>query len=95
MPPAPQIAPSALGGLAGHYTILPFPSFVFSLTNIHVGDAFGTSALTITNTAASGATNTYSGGSSAVNWELAARVKISCRRLHLELASAYPYRATF
>ena len=28
-------------------------------------------------------------------FKIAARVKISCRRIHLELASAYPYRATF
>jgi len=28
-------------------------------------------------------------------FKIAARVKISCRRIHLELASAYPYRETF
>ena len=28
-------------------------------------------------------------------FKIAARVKISCRRIHLELASAYPYRKTF
>lgn len=28
-------------------------------------------------------------------FKIAARVKISCRRIHLELASAYPYRDTF
>ena len=28
-------------------------------------------------------------------FKIAARAKISCRRIHLELASAYPYRATF
>lgn len=28
-------------------------------------------------------------------FKIAARVKISCRRIHLELASAYPYRNTF
>ena len=28
-------------------------------------------------------------------FKIAARVKISCRRIHLELASAYPYRSTF
>ena len=28
-------------------------------------------------------------------FKIAARVKVSCRRIHLELASAYPYRETF
>ena len=28
-------------------------------------------------------------------FKIAARVKISCRRIHLELAGAYPYRETF
>ena len=28
-------------------------------------------------------------------FKIAARVKISCRRIHLELASAYPYRETY
>ena len=28
-------------------------------------------------------------------WPIVARIKISCRRIHLELASAYPYQETF
>jgi len=28
-------------------------------------------------------------------FKIAVRMKISCRRIHLELASAYPYRETF
>ena len=28
-------------------------------------------------------------------FKIAARIKISCRRIHLELASAYPYQETF
>jgi hypothetical protein len=28
-------------------------------------------------------------------FKIAARIKISCRRIHLELASAYPYRELF
>ena len=28
-------------------------------------------------------------------FKIAARITVSCRRIHLELASAYPYRETF